>query len=166
MRAWLILAGLLAFVSVEAESWLEGRVASVTDGDTAVVETTAREILRVRFYGVDAPETANRDWPAQPHADEAKAFMQDLIGGKAVRVRLTGERTYQREVGEIFVGETSASAAVVGAGLAWWNKKFAPSDRRLRQLQVAAKARGLGLWRDASPVPPWKHRARYRPRHR
>jgi endonuclease YncB( thermonuclease family) len=164
---WVIVfAVLLASLPARADSWLAGRVVSVTDGDTAVVETAAREVLRVRFYGVDAPETANRDWPAQPFAEEAKAFMQGLIAGKTVRVRLNGERTHKREVGEIFVGDTSASAALVKAGLGWWNKKFAPADRRLKQLQKSARARRVGLWQDASPIPPWRHRAHYRPRNR
>jgi endonuclease YncB( thermonuclease family) len=50
----------------------------------------------------------------------------------------------------------------VAAGLSWWNKKFARKDRRLEELQAAARAARRGLWRDRNPVPPWKHRAHYR----
>ena len=155
---WLsLLAG-----SAGAAEWISGRVVSVTDGDTAVVETAKHEVLRVRFYGVDAPEAANEHWPAQPYAAAATAFMRDLIGGKPVRVRLTGDRTYKREVGEVFIAERSASQALVGAGLAWWNRKFAPDDRELARLESQARRLGIGLWQDRRPVPPWRHRGRYR----
>ena len=153
---------LLVTSAALAEEWVDGKVVSVSDGDTAVVETTKSEILRVRFYGVDAPETANRNWPEQPYSREAKVFMTQLIGGKAVRVRLTGDKTYGREVGEIFVGEHSASQEIVRAGLAWWNSKYARKDTALKQLQQEARQAKRGLWQDRKPVAPWKHRAHWR----
>lgn len=165
-RGLLLLVALWLGAAAQADEWVSGRVVAVTDGDTAVVETARREALRVRFYGIDAPESANADWPAQAYAAESTRFMRELIDGKQVRVRLTGERTYKREVGEIFLREQSASAASVAAGMAWWNKKFARKDRRLEQLQIDARAARRGLWRERNPVPPWEHRARYRSRHR
>ena len=158
LALWLLFAAHVA----QAEEWVEGKVASVHDGDTATVETTKHEILRVRFYGVDAPEKANRNWPAQPYSREATVFMTQLIGGKNVRVRLTGDKTYGREVGEIFVGERSASQEVVRAGLAWWNRKFARNDAALKRLEQEAKEAKRGLWQDRKPVAPWKHRAHWR----
>ncbi len=147
------------------DEWIEGRVAYVNDGDTAVVDVGGRS-LRVRFYGIDAPERQNRDWPAQPYSRKATDFMRGLIGQRAVRVRLTGERTHAREVGEVFVDGRSASREIVRAGLAWWNDKFAADDRELERLQTEARAARRGLWRDPTPVPPWAHRARHRTRNR
>ena len=165
-RALMLLTALCLSALAQAEEWISGRVVAVTDGDTAVVETPNRLALRVRFYGIDAPESANADWPAQAYAAESTRFMRELIDGKKVRVRLTGQRTYKREVGEIFLREQSASAASVAAGLSWWNKKFARKDQRLEDLQAAARAARRGLWRDRNPVPPWQHRAHYRPHRR
>lgn len=144
-----------------ASEWVNGIVVSVTDGDTAVVETTHQEILRVRFYGIDAPETENRLWPAQPYSGESKAFMANLIGQQSVTVRLTGEQTYNREVGEIFVDGQSASRELIRAGLAWWNSKYAPLDTDLKRLEATARERKIGLWAEANPVPPWEYRKRY-----
>lgn len=154
---------LLVFTSAaRAEEWVEGKVVSVSDGDTAVVETSKQEILRVRFYGIDAPEKANRNWPEQPYSREATVFMTQLINGKAVRVRLTGDKTFGREVGEIFIGDRSASQEIVRAGLAWWNRKYARKDTTLKQLEQEAKEAKRGLWRDEKPVAPWRHRAHWR----
>ena len=157
----LFLCCVLAWRVHAAEEWLNGRVVSVTDGDTAVVDVGGRS-LRVRFYGVDAPEHQNRDWPAQPYSRRATTFMRELIGHRQVRIRLIGERTHAREVGEVFVGGHSASREILRAGLAWWNDKYAPQDHVLEQLQADARAARRGLWRDPSPVAPWIHRARHR----
>ncbi len=147
--------------AIAREQWVEGRVVFVNDGDTAVVDVGGRS-LRVRFYGIDAPERQNRDWPAQPYSRKAADFMRELLGKREVRVRLTGERTHAREVGEVFVAGQSASRAIVREGLAWWNDKFAAGDRELERLQAEARQARRGLWRDPSPVPPWVHRARHR----
>jgi hypothetical protein len=87
---WLALL-LWACVATAADGWISGRVVSVTDGDTAVVETTNGRSLRVRFYGVDAPEHENRDWPAQPYSAAAHRFIRGLIADRPVAVRLTGD---------------------------------------------------------------------------
>ncbi len=161
---WALVVLLLA-ADCAADEWVAGRVVLVNDGDTAVVDLGGRS-LRVRFYGIDAPEGQSAEWPAQAYSRKATEFMRTLIGDRHVRVRLTGERTYGREVGEIFVDGRSASRAIVGAGLAWWNARYAAQDRELERLQAAARLARRGLWRDPDPVPPWVHRARYRARQR
>ena len=35
---------------------LEGKVVSVTDGDTVKILTSERQQIKVRLYGIDAPE--------------------------------------------------------------------------------------------------------------
>ena len=160
---WLLLC-LCALCARAAEEWVSGRVVSVTDGDTAVIETDRGRALRVRFYGVDAPEQEGRDWPAQAFSAASTRFMRELLGTRKVAVRLTGARTYGREVGEVFVDGRSASRELLRAGLGWWNRKYAPQDSDLGRLQEAARAARKGLWRDPEPVPPWVHRSRHRNR--
>jgi micrococcal nuclease len=150
--------------SSAAEQWVTGTVTSVHDGDTATVRTSANKRLRVRFYGVDAPERATEDWPEQAYAQEAAAFMRKLILNDRVKVRLVGERTYQREVGEIFTDGRSASRELVREGLGWWNAKFARDDLELKRLETAARRDRRGLWKSARPIPPWKYRNQHRRR--
>lgn len=136
------------------------------DGDTATLVTAAGRILRVRFYGVDAPERQTEDWPDQPYAAEAADFSRRLLLERPVTVRLTGERTYRREVGEIFIDGKSATRELVRAGLGWWNARYARDDHDLERLEKAARQARRGLWRDAQVIPPWKFRGRYRRRAR
>lgn len=155
---WLLC--LLAF-SAGAGEWVNGEVIKVTDGDTVVVRTARGALLRVRCYGVDTPEEANQYWPEQPRSVEAKQFMQRLLLTRVVTVRLTGDRTYGREVGEIFVDGRSATREVIRAGLGWWNRKYARQDFDLRRLEDRARTARMGLWADRNPIPPWEYRHHY-----
>jgi micrococcal nuclease len=150
--------------AAHAEEWRKGTVIKVHDGDTATLESAHGRLLRVRFYGVDAPELATEDWPDQAFGREAGAFMRKLLLHQRVSVRLTGERTYGREVGEIFVAERSASQALLEGGFGWWNAKFAPHNSVLAQLEKTARRAKRGLWRDRAAIPPWQFRQRHRSR--
>ena len=142
--------------------WISGRIVAVHDGDTATLKRTDGARIKLRFYGVDAPELATRNWPDQAHAREAARFMQGLLLEQTVSVRLTGDQTYGRLVGEIFVDGRSAPRELVRAGYGWWNERYAARDSDLERLQLAAKATRRGLWQGANPEPPWRFRARYR----
>ena len=61
------------------------RVACVIDGDTldlGVCGEPAGE--RVRLLGIDAPETEKPDEPAECFAEEASAFLRDLLEGQTL----------------------------------------------------------------------------------
>lgn len=149
---------------VGADEWVQGQVVNVHDGDTATVATRDGKTLRVRFYGVDAPERATEYWPDQAFGKEAGDFMTDLLLNHAVKVRLTGEHTYQREVGEIFIADRSASRELLRVGLGWWNRPFARKDATLRRLEQRARKAHIGLWRDKRPLAPWRYRKQYHSR--
>lgn len=155
----------LAWVA-HAEEWRKGTVIKVHDGDTATLEIAQGRLLRVRFYGVDAPELATEDWPDQAFGRAAGAFMRKLLLHQRVSVRLTGERTYGREVGEIFVAERSASRELLRGGFGWWNTKYAPNNSVLARLEKTARMEKRGLWRDRAAIPPWQFRQRHRNRRR
>jgi len=146
----------------EPSNCVKGTVTHVDDGDTAKVRKTNGDVLNVRFYGVDSPEKIwPGRWPAQAFSSEAKTFMESLILDKSVCVRLTGDQTYKRVVGEIFLRDKSVSREIVKAGLAWWNTKYAPNDKTLKRLQQSARDTRKGLWVQANPEAPWEYRKRY-----
>lgn len=162
-----LIAALLLGFSLSADAsptpYFTGRVIDVHDGDTATVRAADGEVRKIRFYGIDAPETPSRGrWPAQAFSAEAKAAVQRLIAGKTVTVRLTGDRSYGRYIGEIIVNGRSVSRELVRSGLAWWSSKYEPMDSDLQRLEAAARDADLGLWQRENPMPPWEYRAGYR----
>ncbi len=63
----------------------EAFVACIVDGDTFDLGACGDELgERVRMLGIDAPETAKSDAPAECLADEATAFLADAIAFEEV----------------------------------------------------------------------------------
>jgi endonuclease YncB( thermonuclease family) len=158
-----VLFALAAAAHSQPTPFLNGKVVRITDGDTLWVEVPGQfEWVQVRFYGVDAPESAWPEvWPAQPFSSEGKEFVREQVAGKEVSIRLKDDETYGRAVGEVFIDGKSLSRELLRCGLAWWNKKYEPDDLDLRRLEDAARAAKLGLWSQENPIPPWEHRRRH-----
>ena len=60
-----------------------GIVTRVVDGDTADVQVDGQKV-RVRFLGVDTPETVHPNKPVQYYGKEASNFTKDYLNGKQV----------------------------------------------------------------------------------
>ena len=97
---------------------IRGRVVKVIDGDTIRIRHTplyplaksgdysgklSECTVSVRFYGVDAPETAKFGNPEQPYAREAKEYVASRVDGKIVRVKLLRKDQYSRAVAKVTV---------------------------------------------------------------
>jgi endonuclease YncB( thermonuclease family) len=128
------------------------RCVGVADGDTISVMYKGREV-RIRLNGVDSPERN------QAFAAVARQFTSDMVFGKVVTVNPTATDRYGRTVADVLMpnGE-SLNEALVGAGLAWWFRRYAPNNTRLQELEAEARQAKRGLWRDANPIPPWEFR--------
>jgi endonuclease YncB( thermonuclease family) len=46
--------------------------------------------LRIRLLGIDAPEIPHGTKPGQPYGEEARDYLDHLIGGKTVRLDTYG----------------------------------------------------------------------------
>jgi endonuclease YncB( thermonuclease family) len=67
----------------------EGTVTRVADGDTVTVITSNHTKLRIRMFGMDAPETPKgTKFPGQPYGKEAEAYRKQLVEGKHVKVEI------------------------------------------------------------------------------
>jgi endonuclease YncB( thermonuclease family) len=55
-------------------------------------------------------------------------------------------------------GGRSLNQELVGVGLAWWYRQYAPGDRTLASLEAQARSEKRGLWSEKEPVPPWEWR--------
>lgn len=72
MNLRLLFIFLLIILHLPTPAWAwEGQVIRVTDGDTIVVINEDREQVRIRLYGIDAPESD------QAFGDEATEFVKE-----------------------------------------------------------------------------------------
>ncbi|MEZ5551014.1 MAG: thermonuclease family protein [Pseudomonadales bacterium] len=130
-----------------------GRVRSVADGDTFLLETTEGVRLVVRVAEIDAPEQD------QPFGDQSKRALTKLVSGRSVQLLVQTTDTYGRAVARPYVGTTDVSAEMIASGSAWVYRHY-QREARLSDLERAAKQAKKGLWAlpAAQRQPPWEWR--------
>ena len=131
---------------------IQGRVTSITDGDTLRIDNKRGGSDIIRLYGIDAPE---RD---QPYGSVATNALTTKVSDARIRVVVQDTDDYGRKVGTVYLQNRNINLELVTEGHAWWYEFFAPNNRELRQAHIYARERQLGLWRDTNPVEPYDWR--------
>lgn len=126
-------------------------VSRVIDGDT--VELAFGQ--RLRYIGVDTPETHRREgdrWVTvhEAYGEEAEAFNRRLVEGKHVRLEydVQPHDKYHRLLAYVYVGDTFVNAELLRQGYAHQltippNVKYVDAFKRLAREAREAKR---GLW--------------------
>jgi len=135
-------------IPATAGDMLEGRVKTVSDGDTLVVGRAGRARV-VQLAGIDAPELMQEFGP------EARQFVRDFTAGKQVKVEVLETKSRESVVGRVTVDGRDLAAALIERGLAWASESSSPD---LRSAEAKAKSDGSGLWASSTPTPPWEFR--------
>jgi micrococcal nuclease len=124
------------------------RVERVVDGDTIVLAGGER----VRYIGVDTPESVKPGTPVQCYAKAASHFNARLVEGRRVRLRYDAEREdrYGRTLAYVFRSQDGlfVNAELVRRGYATTltiPPNVAHADD-FRQLARGARRAGRGLW--------------------
>ena len=131
----------------------EGRVEQVVDGDTIVVSGVGK----VRYIGIDTPETVHPRKPVEYFGHEASAANRKLVDGKVVALEYDVGRTdrYGRTLAYVWVGDVMVNAWLVENGYAQVST-YPPNVRhtdKFLALQQTARAEGRGLWGSATAAP-------------
>jgi micrococcal nuclease len=121
-------------------------VKKVIDGDTVELEGGTR----LRYIGIDTPETVDPKQPVQCFGKEATAKNKELVEGKKVRLEtdVSNEDRFGRLLRYVYVGETFVNEYLVKEGFARASS-YPPDIKYQDKLSVAEKAaRDLnkGLW--------------------
>lgn len=131
------------------------RCVGVSDGDTLDVLTEQQAQIRIRLFGVDAPEKK------QAFGERARQFASDTALGKILWIHPHDRGRYGRLIADVYLEDgTRLNERLVREGLAWWYRIYAPHDTVLKTLEEQARMEQKGLWRDPHPVPPWEFRRR------
>lgn len=150
----LIILAVSALVMGLGFFFAKGKVIRVSDGDTVTV-LTGEGLTKVRLYGIDCPESA------QKGGDEATALAGDLMFLQHVSLSVMDKDQYGRNVAVVKLPDGRlANEELVRQGHAWVYRSYCnqPICARWLALERQAKKQGLGLWRHKNPVPPWQWR--------
>lgn len=150
---------LLSSCFCSAETIL-GHVVGIVDGDTITLLTPEKTQIKVRLYGIDAPEKK------QAFGSRAKDNLSAIAFCKDAKLVTVNKDQYGRTVAWVYVANVNANEEQVRTGFAWWYSQFAKHETKLRDLEQEARKAKRGLWADQEPVPPWKWRQTSKARHR
>jgi micrococcal nuclease len=133
------------------------RVVRVIDGDTIEVEIDGRG-YRLRYIGIDAPETVKENTPVEWMGPEASAANKALVQGKVVCLEKDVSNTdrYGRLLRHVFLADgTFVSGEMVRQGYA--QAITYPPDvkyqKLLRAMEQQARSEGKGLWQPTLDTP-------------
>lgn len=128
------------------------KVVGISDGDSFTVINRDNLQLKIRVYGIDAPEKK------QAFGNKSKEALSDLIFGKDIMIDVQTQDRYGRYVAYVFTpfGE-DVSLLMLSQGMAWHYARF-DSTEEYALAERIARGKRLGLWADAQPVAPWEFR--------
>ncbi len=121
-------------------------IVRVVDGDTVQLDSGEK----VRYIGIDTPETVAPNQPVGCFGKEASARNSALVLGKEVQLELDRNDTdrYGRLLRYVYVGDTMINEQLVREGYAISNP-YPPDTKyqnRFDEAQVQAQLEGLGIW--------------------
>ena len=152
MKRILLTMMLLAMcVSSFAQSF-HVNVVGISDGDTFTAINRDNLQLKIRVYGIDAPEKR------QPFGNKSKEALSDLIFGKDIVIDVQSQDRYGRFIAYAFTpsGE-DVSLLMLNKGMAWHYTEYDSSEKYAAAEQSARKKR-IGLCSDSNTVAPWEFR--------
>jgi endonuclease YncB( thermonuclease family) len=146
---------------------VEGTVTQVSDGDTFKLETAEGTKLKIRLYGIDAPEierinrrTGLISKQGQPYGKSSYEVLEAKILRRKVKVDVIAIDRYKRMVGIVYLEGREINLEMVKGGWAWAYREYLDRPYASEYLNAEKEARGkrLGLWQQSNPQPPWEFR--------
>lgn len=162
MRIYLLIVLQIMFLTGNAYAGrtIEGMVRAVYDGDTVLLTTREESRLKVRLYGIDAPETKKPDMPGQPYGDISRRTLMYKIMGRRVTAEIVDIDQFKRSVAVIRYEGRDINREMVFEGAAWAYRQYLQGTYASEYIgaESLARSRHAGLWRESNPQPPWEFR--------
>jgi len=128
------------------------KVVGVSDGDTFTAINRDSLQMRIRIYGIDAPEKS------QDFGKRAKKALSDYVFGKKVTIDVQSQDGWGRYVSYVYTPDgRDVSLMMLQDGMAWHFKKY-DSTEKYSKAESDARSKKLGIWSQPNPVAPWDFR--------
>lgn len=133
------------------------QVLKVSDGDTISIQKVDNgkfvgEILKIRMYGMDAPEKS------QDYGPESRQALEKLVAGKTLSIEIKNKDRYGRTVAIVYANGKNVNEEMVKTGNAWWYQEYAKKDTQFEEYQKNAMKKNLGLFSRKGYIEPWVYR--------
>ena len=126
---------------------IEGVVSSVVDGDTFdMVLSGSKRTIRIRVFGIDAPERG------EPFSSAAVRRARVLLLDQRVSVTGRDVDQYDRLVATVVSRGQDIGTTMLSAGLACHFTKYS-NDNSLATTEATARKNGVGFWAPSASKP-------------
>ena len=159
-KPWCTLIALLMVLGLPTQAvCLSAYVLWVTDGYTLTVIDQDFQLQRIRVYGIDCPESD------QEYGFTARLKTAWETWGRPVTAHPVDKDDYGRQVARVQRKDEDLSAQLIASGLAWVYDRYCQQAicRQWVDMERKARRKGLGLWNNPDPIPPWMWRRGKRP---
>jgi endonuclease YncB( thermonuclease family) len=132
-----------------------GTVTKIVDGDTVHLTTPEQTKLKIRLYGIDAPETDKSNnktgqinKPGQPYGEESMNALANKIMGKKVKVDILDIDKYRRMVCMIYLDDRNINLEMIRDGYAEAFVEYLKPPYREEFLAAEREAQSArkGIW--------------------
>ena len=133
------------------------RITRFVDGDTLEIDMNGKT-EKVRFIGVDTPETHKPNTPVQCYGPAASAFTKNTIGTQSIRLEadaLSSNRDrYNRLLRYVYLPDgTLMNQKLIEEGYGFYYPYFPfTKSTQFSFSQQNAKQSNKGLWKNCSPT--------------
>lgn len=127
------------------------KINSIHDGDTINVINEDGKKVKIRLYGIDAPEIK------QAYGKESRQCLEDMLKNKNISFAVEDKDKYGRIVATIYVDNINVNYEMIKKGCAWSYFQYSKSLRN-EFAQFKAKYSNIGLWSQDNPQAPWEYR--------
>jgi endonuclease YncB( thermonuclease family) len=140
-------------MQANAESAMISGAAKIVDGDTLDVG-----VIRVRLFGIDAPETGQTcksvDGKSWNCGAAAATHLADLTEGQTIECEPKDRDRYNRIVAICTDQNGNLNERMISDGMAWAFVKYSDA---YEGIEAAAKKRHVGIWGGNAELP-WEYR--------
>ena len=132
-----------------------GTVIKVSDGDSIQILTPEQTKLKVRLYGIDAPETpkinhrtGHVNKPGQPYGESSWRALEGKIMEKQVRLDILDVDRYRRMVGIVWLDDRNINLEMVREGHSEAFIEYLKPPYRAQFLEAEREAKSAmrGIW--------------------
>lgn len=127
---------------------LRGRAVHIVDGDTYDLLVNGNQTVRIRCFGIDAPERG------QDFYKKSKQHLGSLLAGDNLTVVITGSAGGNRKAGKTYNRGKRVETDMVSAGMAWHFTRYS-QEAELAAAEQQARLAKRGIWSMPDPVAPW-----------
>ena len=100
------------------------------------------------LQGIDSPK------PGQDDFGLSRKALVNLIQRDLMRVVVVGRDDLQREIAQLYLGDTNLNLEMARLGMVWWDGTEFDGSETIQQAVATARKKKIGIWKNPDAIHP------------